>query len=552
MARHNRDAIARPGFSFRTGVASLASHLTISPSLDIALGPAKDAVQYSVRPFCIIMSSSASILRGLRTSRGAVITVFVLFVLALVYLLHPALSFWGPEHVTAPWTATEPATEPATGIQAAPVDQALVDDLVQYFTDYPLNPPYKQVFGELGRRTRILRDWLVWVEQSSARPSDKAALEDAVERVVTGLYPFLENPPKNPNSRTPLADLRSTYQAGSVGIVIPTGDGTLRFAAHLVGSLRSVLGSSLPIQIAYAGAGDLSPANRARLASIIQEGPALEFLDITAVFDDSTLRFGEESGGWATKAFAALGSRFEKVILLDADAVFLQAPEVLLRHPAFQRTGAFLFHDRLLWQHAFADRHAWWKDQIRRPSATLDKSLVWTEDYAEEGDSGVVVVDKGRTDVLMGLLHICWQNTYAVREEVTYKITYGDKESWWLGFELAGSSYEMERHYGAIVGWEQRDERGKSKVCSFVIAHVDDSDKLLWYNGGLLKNKMTSDVEYEVPLKWMIDAEWQKGATKRDMSCMVGGEVRSLTGEEIDVLKRTIELAQELDKEFNA
>ena len=63
-------------------------------------------------------------------------------------------------------------------------------------------------------------------------------------------------------------------------------------------------------------------------------------------------------------------------------------------------------------------------------SSALLKSLVWMEDYAEESDSGLDVLDKSRIGVLTGLLHICWQNTYAVREENTYQTMYRDKESW--------------------------------------------------------------------------------------------------------------------------
>ncbi|KAJ9145443.1 Glycosyltransferase family 71 protein [Pleurostoma richardsiae] len=496
--------------------------------------------------------NSLSMLRNLRNSKGAGLAFLAVLVLILVSFLYSALdrplATFLPDHA--------PVSNPASKATGAPpaVDELLLNDIVQYFEDFPLGPPFKPVFGELGRRTKVIADWLLWEEKLPENSTESALLHNAAEQAALSLYPFLSNSPRDRKSKTPLSDLRSSFEAGSAGIVIPTGDKIIRFSAHLIASLRSVLGSSLPIQVAYAGDADLSPGGRARLASIVETGaPPLEFLDVTAIFDDSTLRFGEASGGWALKAFAALGSRFEKVILLDADAVFLQQPEVLLRHPAFERAGALLFHDRLLWQHGFAERHDWWKSQIHRPSAALGKSRVWTEDYAEEGDSGVVVVDKGRAEVLAGLLHVCWQNSFDVREEITYKITYGDKESWWFGFELTGAPYEMEAHYGAIVGWEDRGEDGAGapKVCSFVIAHVDEADKLLWYNGGLLKNKLSSDVEYEVPEKWMIDADWQKGATKQDMSCMVGGESRSLTAEEKEVLAKSIELAKKMDKDFH-
>lgn len=449
-----------------------------------------------------------------------------------------------------PPSTTQPSVHPTGATEGA-----LETDILQYFEDYPLAPPNKDNFGELGRRTRLLRDLIVSADREQTI-SRKQALLDTVNQIAVSLYPFLENPPQNPESFSAFTDLRDSIVPKSVGIVIPTGDHNVRFASQLICCLRNVLKTTLPIQVVYAGDDDLSSNNRDFLANLpnVADNPAsIEFLDILSVFDDTTLKLKE--GGWAIKPYAALGSQYEKVIIVDADAVFLQKPEVLLRHSAFERTGAFLFRDRLLWQHGFPERHVWWKSQIKRPSATLDKSLVWTDDYAEEGDSGVVVLDKSRTDILTGLLHICWQNSYEVREEVTYKLTYGDKESWWMGFELSGSAYEMEEHYGAIVGWEDTivTDPAARKVCSFVIAHFDEKNKLLWYNGGLLKNKQVPSMshDYVVPDKWMIDAEWQKGATKPEMSCMVGGEVHDVPEDQISILELSIAEAKWVDQALN-
>lgn len=431
-----------------------------------------------------------------------------------------------------------------TIIQMPTIDSDLVTDVSQYFIDYPIDKPYDKRFGELGRRCRVLRDWLTYAEKTD--PTTRDFLLAAVERIALSMFPYLQNPSRQPPSEQPITDLRSSFEPGSAGIVVPTSDKTLRFAAHLIGSLRSVLGSTLPIQVVYAGDADLGPQSREYMSSLAKHGPPIEFLNIVTVFDDTSLKL--QSGGWAIKPFAALASRFEKVILVDADAVFFQPPEVLLEHEAFLRSGSLLFHDRLLWKHHFPGRHTWWKDQIRRPSPAMNASRVWTEDYAEEGDSGLVVLDKNQIDVLIGLLHVCWQNTHAVREEVTYKITYGDKETWWMGMELAGARYEFSPHYGGIVGWADMDG-DKRSVCSFVIAHVDASDQLLWWNGSLLKNKGVPEMNnvYDIPTNWMIDAEWRKGDTKQDMSCMIGGEVRNLTSIQIDTLERSIEFAKRVD-----
>ncbi|EFX00980.1 hypothetical protein CMQ_2061 [Grosmannia clavigera kw1407] len=481
--------------------------------------------------------------------------------LILLWVLYASLAtqpfaalLWLPQHAAASSSAKG---LPAETTNALAVDTALLRDIVEYFADYPINHETASSFGEMGRRTRVLGDWLTRADELEAASADRMALDAAIEALATQQFSFLARPPRHPDTPTPLADLRATFAEGTTGIVVAAGDGTARFAGHLVAMLRDVLNSTLPIQIAYAGDDDLSLYHRARLAKVFGEtskeasSPPPAFLDVTSVFDEATLRFDVASGGWAVKAFAALAAPFETVIVIDADAVFLQPPEALLDAPGFRATGTLLFRDRLLWQHAFADRHTWWHDQIRRPSSAMSASRTWTEEYAEEGDSGVVVLDKGRPAVLAGLLHTAWQNTHAVREHTTYRITYGDKESWWLGLELAGAPYAVEAHYGAIVGWdESTDGTVNTRVCSFVIAHVDATDCLLWYNGSLLKNKAVNSTEYALPDSWMIDGTWQKGATKQDSSCMVGAPVKTLTIEETARLRSACHAAAIVDDSF--
>ncbi|KIL84890.1 hypothetical protein FAVG1_11760 [Fusarium avenaceum] len=456
----------------------------------------------------------------------------------------------------------------------------------RYFADYPLKDEPKEIFGELGQRTQLLRSWIDELEVYTNSPTyESRTAARLVTNTIENLYPYLKS---NGHIAPPLANiyerLRLPYQPTSIsqndkapaGIVIPTGDKTLRFACHLIASLTRVHNTTLPIQVVFAGDDDLSADGRKKIEEAAN-GVKIEMLDILTVFNDGTLKLAD--GGWAIKPFAALASRYQQAIVLDADAVFFQAPEKLLQQERFKETGVLLFHDRLLWKNAFADRQDWWHDQIKHPSPETDKSLVWTERYAEEGDSGIVVVDKSRLDVLLGLLHIGWQNSDRVRNEVTYKLTYGDKESWWIGFEATGSKYSFSPHYGGIVGWlaptkaeteaakkeeeekkkkeqgtedkkdKRSDKRGSEevRVCSFVIAHVDQDEKLLWYNGGLLKNKAVNQTEFEVPTHWMIDQKWHKGGSKKDMSCMAGTQASELESAEKDILARSIEVAKDMD-----
>ncbi|KAI5456492.1 mannosyltransferase putative-domain-containing protein [Mariannaea sp. PMI_226] len=510
-----------------------------------------------------------------------------------------------------------PSTGPPSTINTNPVTLHSFSPIevgARYFLDYPLTPPYKEIFGELGQRAVVLRSWIEELQSHVNASADNRQVEgwdaitDLVERVAESLFPYLKPLSTNPRQYSPPlsairdrlgiptnTDTTTTPVSRSVGIVIPTGDKTLRFACHLIASLTRIHKTQLPIQVVYAGPEDLSAEGKNAIQRAA-DGRDIELLDILTVFDDTTLKLA--NGGWAIKPFAALASRFEQVILLDADTVFLQDPEELLRQDRYQETGAMLFHDRLLWKGGFPERQDWWHEQIKHPSKETEKSLVWTERYSEEGDSGLVVVDKSRLDVLIGLLHIGWQNSYDVREEWTYKITYGDKETWWIGFEATESTYAFSPHYGGMVGWlrstEEEKEKAKAKkrreeeeleeeeleedkieeghreqaankvprgtgkreskeevsVCSFVIAHVDQTDKLLWYNGGLLKNKIVNQTAFEVPTHWMIDQRWIKGGSKKDMSCMVGNNVSTLSEHERDILSRSIAVAQDVDKQL--
>lgn len=445
------------------------------------------------------------------------------------------------------WAWQRPTTGPELPVR--PVRSVTVDpyyasarNVAETILDNPLNI---SEFGGMGQRLKTLKEWIAHTETAELTTQEQEQWFDLIERVALNLVPFIRSPIVV--GTTDLRLLRDRFVPGSKGLVITTGKQRFRYACHLVASLRHVLGSQLPIQIAYSGEEDLPQSYRDFITSV---APDVSTFDVTAVFDNHTLDLPH--GGWAIKAFAILGSTFEQVMLLDADDVFLQPPDVIFNeHPAYNETGTLLFHDRLLWQGAYPERHAWWVQELAgvELSDTIKQSKVYTEGYAEECDSGVVAADKSRLDVFIGLLHIAWQNTREVREAYTYRQGHGDKESWWFGFELTGTRYSMEQHYASIAGHVRIGEDGlpEDRVCSFTIAHVDHKTKLLWYNGSLLKNKEVDLMDFDVPTEWMIDGDWDKGPLKQDMSCMSGAPVQSISQDTVKLLEHTVELAKEVD-----
>ncbi|MBE3048411.1 hypothetical protein IMZ48_39085, partial [Candidatus Bathyarchaeota archaeon] len=388
---------------------------------------------------------------------------------------------------------------PIAGPTEPPIE--LVESMAAYFERYPPHGPLKDQFGERGQRAVQLKAWISFAARLEG--AVKGRVEVAIELVGASVFPFLADPPDS--TTNPLRTLRERSVPDTRGVVIPTGTGNLRQACHLIASLLHTHSTSLPIEIAYAGDEDLDEESRDVISEMFPGG-RLNFVDVLSVFNDTTLQL--EGAGWAIKPFALLASSFSEVILADADTVFVQPPEVLFSQEAYVDKGAYLFHDRLTDKGRHEDQIRWWKEQVAHPSAEVQKSLAWNEDWAEEGDSGVVVVDKSRLGTWMGMMHTAWQNSKDVREEVTHEIMYGDKESWWLGMELTEGEYEFERYYGGVAGWlgdkegvidEEHAGNGTVGVCSYVTAHLDDEDRLLWYNGGLLKNKDRDQETNELP-----------------------------------------------------
>ena len=432
------------------------------------------------------------------------------------------------------FTAHMPALAPLE----APVVTA--QDALDYLIKFPLNPTE---FGEMGQRVRLLIHRIKLLEDSKSNltPSQASALSERVDQAVVASFPFVPNPSTS-SSRMPFQALRSSYVAGSKGIVISLGKKDFRYACHLIVNIRNVLHSSLPIQIAYAGDDDLPAQYREKLSSL---GNDIRTTDLLKMVNDTTLDLAH--GTFATKPLAMLVSSFEKVILVDADAVFIQAPEVLFKSSGYQETGTYFFHDRLLNKGIFKDRHDWWEYEMRHnpPSATLLKSLVYTEKYSAEQDSGVVVLDKSRTPVLLALLHICWQNSAAGRKHMQGKV-FGDKETYWFGFELSRVPYYFEKHYGNGLG----PVSDKNVICGNAIAHADEADRLLWFNGALLNNKYRDKKKFGDFSHWMLDGHWLPQTGGDGVSWEDQGKILTVDERDKKVLSDSIREAKLTDKRF--
>lgn len=201
-----------------------------------------------------------------------------------------------------------------------------------------------------------------------------------------------------------------------------------------ISMLRRVLGCSLDIELWHIGPGELGELEAALFRTLDVE--IIDALEVRARWPARKL------GGWELKAYALVHSRFEQVLLLDADNVPATNPEYLFEVPEFAGAGALVWPDleRLteenpIWELCgvpFRSEPAWESGQL-----FLDKSRCWR--------------------ALLIALHM------NMHSETFYPYTHGDKETFHLAWILAGAGWAMPDYpaRSTTTGIYQRDFDGR-------------------------------------------------------------------------------------------
>jgi len=202
------------------------------------------------------------------------------------------------------------------------------------------------------------------------------------------------------------------------GIVICAGGVRLFTCAWLsIAILRRHLGCTLPIEVWHIGPSELGPPMRS----------LLEALDVVVVDAlDVALRHPVASlGGWQLKTFALLHSRFQEILLLDADNLPVSDPAFLFQSEPYQQFGALF-----------------WPDVIRLRAA----NHIWAvsglaPDIGPSFESGQLVIDKARH--WRSLMLTDWINQHHRQFE---DMIYGDKDAFYVGWRMVGQGYYLIPH----------------------------------------------------------------------------------------------------------
>ncbi|KAI9338742.1 mannosyltransferase putative-domain-containing protein [Obelidium mucronatum] len=327
------------------------------------------------------------------------------------------------------------------------------------------------------------------------------------------------------------------------GIIFSTGRGHFELAVHAIISLRTILGCDLPIEIHHMGPDDLSK----EMLMAFKALPGVKTVDVWDFWGDEA----KALRGWAVKPMALLASSFKKVMFLDADAVFIQNPDLLFTNSKiFEKYGQLFYHDRTITGYDWC--YNWFNGFVPSVSKYTNTLRFQKKDTVHEMESGVVVVDKSRTDVLHGLLTTAKMNMATERDGVTYKLMHGDKESYWMSWELARIPYRFSTSYGGTIGYKNE----KGAVCGGLF-HTDEYLKPLWWNGGVVankhSNKETGLLKYEYAaydlagkdIKW----DWETDTTPFCLSPKTPDQkvvVTDLTSNEREITSKLVDLYKKI------
>jgi hypothetical protein len=196
------------------------------------------------------------------------------------------------------------------------------------------------------------------------------------------------------------------------GLIICAGGPLLFTNAYvLVHVLRHQMNCRLPIEIWYLG----SPEMSSRMLFLLEE------LGVSAIDARTELPpYLSISHGWQLKSYALMHSRFEEVLLLDADQVPLRDPEEIFDWPLYTSRGAVLWPD-------IVDVDA--KNPIWHVCGLVGQAVTAVE-------SGQLALNKRHHwTALQVIVHL------NRRAEFFYEILYGDKDCFLFGFLLTNSEF---------------------------------------------------------------------------------------------------------------
>lgn len=204
----------------------------------------------------------------------------------------------------------------------------------------------------------------------------------------------------------------TTFQADR-GIVIAAGGRYLDYGWVNAKWLRTIIQTTLPIQMWHLGRKEVPDKYRGRFADL-----DVELVD---AFEQRKTHWHRRLHGWELKLYSATRAPFREVAFYDADSFARVEPNEVFDSPTFQSTGAIFWKDV---NRCRINNWMWFYAQIPLPEVEMD--------------SGTFFID--RVKAWEGLKMGNWLNEHS---EVVYKSVYGDKDISDIAFRTTNTPFHL-------------------------------------------------------------------------------------------------------------
>lgn len=303
------------------------------------------------------------------------------------------------------------------------------------------------------------------------------------------------------------------------GVVTCMHDGVVAMGASLIRELRC-LGNYELVQVYHCGS-ELSEQHKDLLFRVDDK---IELVDVCGdLVAQGVLKqtMVDKFRNWWIKPLAMYHTDVRHVMLMDVDDISIKNPAMLRNLKPYKTTGTTFFYDRV---HSNCHEHLNGKDGDEQylkklltsfdydhfnitkgyaPSQQVLQSFAYTGKTCHEMDSSLVLVDKQRAgQTVMDIL--LW---FVTEERFRFRYSFGDKETFWLAFELAHVPYTFSPWgVSGVSSTPNRDmELHPNTLCGSILHYMpkdDQAPEMLYVNGKALLDPYPEGLQEVLKARW--------------------------------------------------
>ncbi|GMF28064.1 unnamed protein product [Phytophthora lilii] len=338
-----------------------------------------------------------------------------------------------------------------------------------------------------------------------AKPGDNAAIEISASQAASSLHPM-----------SPFYKRGKDFDWGVTrreGIVVCMHDGVLAMGLSLIRELRC-LGNQELIQVYHCGEEELSKKSVDLIFSLDNRVELVDVCSDLAERGVIAMNMTAAFQSWWIKPLAMYHTDIRHVMLLDVDAVIMKDPAALRSLDGYVNTGTTFFYDRVVNKQKFLNGNDGGRYYLRKilqnfdyprfnvstgfhPSEHVLSSFAYKGKSCHEMDSSMVLIDKERAgQTVMDIM--LW---FITEERFRFRFSWGDKETFWLAFEVAHMPYFFSPWGVSVVdSMPNADmERHPDSLCGSILHFlpVDNNEsEVLYVNGKALIDPYPQGVAY--------------------------------------------------------